>query len=80
MSGGAGNDRIFGSDGPDIIDFGAAVPRTDTDKIYSHGGDDVIDARDRERDVIHCGAGDTDKVYTDPGLDDVRGGCETVFP
>jgi Ca2+-binding RTX toxin-like protein len=46
------------------------------DRLFGRGGDDLIDARDTERDVVYCGTG-RDTVRADRG--DLLRGCERVF-
>jgi Ca2+-binding RTX toxin-like protein len=62
MSGGRGNDRLIGGSGGDVISGG--------------DGNDKIDARDKRRDDVNCGAGKHDRARVDK-VDRVRG-CEVV--
>jgi Ca2+-binding RTX toxin-like protein len=84
IEGGAGDDEIRGYGGADRI---AGGPGRDT--LYGdtagqacnaltcsiHSGNDIIDARDGERDTIDCGLG-TDTLYADAL--DVHTNCEDV--
>ena len=60
VNGGAGNDRIFGSTGGDRLTGGSG-----RDRISGGKDDDVIDARDGQRDSISCGTGKPDRVIAD---------------
>jgi Ca2+-binding RTX toxin-like protein len=86
IDGGAGDDVLEGGLGADTIIGG---PGKDT--IYGEGtrsfcgglsckipfGDDTIEARDGEVDLVDCGAGDADIAYVD-AIDRVTG-CERVI-
>ena len=72
VNGGAGNDRIFGSTGGDRLTGGSG-----RDRISGGKDDDVIYARDGQRDSISCGTGKPDRVIADAS-DRVAGDCENV--
>lgn len=84
IDGGAGDDRIeggfnhdtlTGGPGKDLI-YGDQTARCGTgDTVCVPYGNDVIDARDGEADVIDCGPG-TDRAVVDAL--DVHANCETV--
>lgn len=63
ISGGVGDDELYGEAGPDLIVAGE--------------GDDFVEATGGGRDHIHCGAGD-DLVNADYS-DVVSADCETVY-
>jgi Ca2+-binding RTX toxin-like protein len=74
-----GADRIFGRKGNDLLSGG---PGSDLlnggpgrDLIYGGGEDDVIQARDGQRDEIDCGSG-RDRAIVD--RKDSLAGCEVV--
>jgi len=69
--GGAGADKLNGSDGPNEILGGKGA-----DTIVAKGGQDTIEARDSVKDTISCGAG-SDTVEADH-VDTVSADCETV--
>jgi len=69
--GGAGADKLTGSDGPNEILGGKGA-----DTISAKGGQDTIEARDSVKDTISCGAG-SDTVEAD-NVDTVSADCETV--
>jgi Ca2+-binding RTX toxin-like protein len=71
LYGGSGHDRLVGGPGLDLLDG-------DSENFPAHTGDDLIDARDGERDVVRCGPG-FDVVYADLGVDTVDGSCEQVL-
>lgn len=64
VSGGAGDDDIYGEDGGDAIAGGE--------------GDDFIEAKDGARDHISCGPGD-DVASVDAPEDIAAADCETVY-
>jgi Ca2+-binding RTX toxin-like protein len=76
--GGSGADRIYGG-------FG----QSGVDRIYGGGGNDTIDAAQRQepdpkpyqvtKEIIDCGAGASDTVGFDKGLDVVKN-CEIKHP
>jgi Ca2+-binding RTX toxin-like protein len=71
----AGDDRIVGGPGPDTI-FGDTQGQTCNVLTCSiSSGNDVIDARDGERDSVDCGLG-TDTALVDAV--DVTANCEAV--
>jgi hypothetical protein len=70
LKGGAGPDTIRAGAGNDRINPGAG-----RDTVFGGAGNDTIQAVDKTRDVIDCGAG-TDTVVADKL--DVLKGCETV--
>lgn len=71
LYGRGGRDTIYGLGGNDLLVGGAQV-----DSISGAAGDDVIQARDRERDTVICGAG-RDTVLADR-IDRVASDCEIV--
>jgi Ca2+-binding RTX toxin-like protein len=74
VHGGSGPDRIYGGFGQGGVD-----------RIYGEGGNDTIDAGQRQepdpkpwkdtKEIIDCGAGASDAVFFDKGLDVVKN-CE----
>ncbi len=71
LSGGAGRDALDGGAGDDKLGGGALVNR------YKGGsGNDVINARNRQRETVDCGSGRRDRAVVDR-RDKVRG-CERV--
>lgn len=80
LSGGAGNDRLTGGAGNDTLDGGTGNdvlnggPGKDT--FRGGAGGDVVQARDRTRDVVDCGPG-RDTVQADR-TDKVARNCERV--
>ncbi|HYI18426.1 MAG TPA: calcium-binding protein [Solirubrobacteraceae bacterium] len=77
ISGGMGDDRLVGGPGPDVIsgDRPARCNEYHCDVAGGYG-DDTIDARDGERDMIACGEG-TDTVLAD-AVDVLAEDCETT--
>ena len=80
LFGGAGNDALFGGTGIDRLLGGSGNDRlvggTGRDVLDGGTGKDRIEARDRARDVIRCGAG-RDTVIADR-VDSVARSCEVV--
>ena len=70
LNGGAGNDTLNGGDGNDTI-----TPGPGADVIIGGGGNDIVNARDRVRETIRCGAG-IDTATIDKN--DIAIGCEIV--
>jgi Ca2+-binding RTX toxin-like protein len=71
VHGGSGDDRLFGG-----------FAQGGVDRVYGEGGNDYIDASQRHnffspvtKEIIDCGAGASDEVYFDKGLDVVKN-CE----
>ena len=74
VHGGSGDDRIYGG-----------FAQSGVDRIYGEGGNDTIDAAQRQepdpkpyqetKEIIDCGAGASDAVFFDKGLDVVTN-CE----
>ncbi|HEV2815389.1 MAG TPA: hypothetical protein VGW10_19185 [Solirubrobacteraceae bacterium] len=79
ISGGGANDQLVGATGDDVLAGGTFGDEIDggpgADRLFGGSGPDRINARDRDRDVVRCGAG-RDRVTTDR-RDTVRG-CEIV--
>jgi hypothetical protein len=82
--GGAGSDGMVGYGGGDLLsggigrDYIYAVEHSNgpgEDTVKGGGGDDFIEAIDKTRDTIDCGAGTKDRVYYDKDLDTIQG-CE----
>jgi hypothetical protein len=80
LFGGAGNDRLSGQAGRDSLDGGRGndtLTGGSGVNSYSGGaGNDTVNARNRKRDTVNCGAGRRDRATVDKG-DRVRG-CEKV--
>ena len=72
VNGNGGNDQIFGWTGGDRLTGGSG-----RDRISGGKDDDVIYARDGQRDSISCGTGNPDRVIADRA-DRVAGDCERV--
>jgi hypothetical protein len=64
-----GGDRLVGSQRKDFLDGGPGK-----DKIFARRGNDLIDALDRKKDRVICGAGKRDRASVDFG-DRIKG-CE----
>ena len=77
------DDYVHGGSGNDYLVGGYA--QSGVDRIYGEGGNDTIDAAQRKnpdpaafqvtKEIIDCGAGASDVVYFDKGLD-VVSNCE----
>ena len=68
-----GDDRITGGPGADTLFGDTSGQECNVLTCSIHSGNDVIDARDGERDSIDCGLG-TDRLLADAS--DVHSGCE----
>jgi Ca2+-binding RTX toxin-like protein len=75
VHGGGGNDFLFGG-----------FAQGGVDRLYAEGGNDRIEASQRNntfspvtKEIIDCGAGASDEVYFDKGLDVVKN-CEIAHP
>jgi Ca2+-binding RTX toxin-like protein len=75
IEGGNGNDTITGGAGQDTINADAGSEACNFLVCRASVGNDVVNARDGERDSIDCGVG-TDKAIVDQA--DVVANCETV--
>ena len=82
--GGAGSDGMVGYGGGDLLsggigrDYIYAVEHSNgpgEDTVKGGRGDDLIDAIDKTRDTIDCGAGAKNRVYYGKDLDTIQG-CE----
>ena len=83
----ASDDYVHGGGGDDHIWGGYA--QSGVDRIYGEGGNDYIDASQRKspdpaafqvtKEIIDCGAGASDEVQFDKGLDVVKN-CEKKHP
>jgi hypothetical protein len=77
IAGGAGNDDIDASAGPDVLAGGPGNDKLDgnggVDDYFGEGGDDTIEARDGNAERISCGA-DTDEAHND--FVDIIAECE----
>ena len=80
------DDYVHGGSGDDTISGGHA--QGGVDRIYGEGGNDFISASQREianpaiqvtKEIIDCGAGASDEVWFDKGLDIVTN-CEIKQP
>jgi Ca2+-binding RTX toxin-like protein len=80
------DDYVHGGSGPDYIYGGYA--QSGVDRIYGEGQNDTINAAQRQnpdpdvpvtKEIIDCGAGASDAVYFDKGLDVVTS-CEIKHP
>jgi Ca2+-binding RTX toxin-like protein len=69
LDGGDGADRLEGGDGADAL-----IGRGGLDLLLGGSAGDRIDARDRRRDGVECGA-DRDTVFADR-VDRVARDCE----
>jgi Ca2+-binding RTX toxin-like protein len=74
------DDYVHGGGGADKIIGGFA--QGGADRLYGEGGNDIIEASQRHnsfspvtKETIDCGAGASDEVYFDKGLDIVKN-CE----
>ena len=84
----ASDDYVHGGVGDDYIWGGYA--QSGVDRLYGEGGKDYIDASQRKapdpaafqltKEIIDCGAGASDEVYFDKGLDVVATNCEIKHP
>lgn len=79
VSGGAGNDRIFGSAGDNLLYGGEGNDEIDGaggyDLLSGDDGDDTLQARDDNSERVDCGAG-ADTAHAD--VIDRLAGCETA--
>jgi RTX calcium-binding nonapeptide repeat (4 copies) len=80
----ASDDVVHGGDGHDNIYAGRA--NGGVDRVYGEGGSDWINAAQRAngqvkvtREIINCGAGNSDYVAYDQGLDTIKN-CEQRDP
>ena len=80
------DDYVHGGSGADTITGGYA--QGGVDRLYGEGGNDTIGAAQRQtkpklfeetKEIIDCGAGASDEVYFDKGLDVVKN-CEISHP
>ena len=78
---GANDDYVHGGSGDDRLFGGFALGGVD--RVYGEGGNDTIDAAQRNgsvspvtKEIIDCGAGASDEVYFDKGVDVVSTNCE----
>jgi len=81
------DDYVYGGSGADHIYGGYA--QGGVDRLYGQGGNDLIEAAQRQqpmepnvkvtKEIIDCGAGASDEVYYDEGLDVVKN-CEIALP
>jgi Ca2+-binding RTX toxin-like protein len=78
------DDYVHGGSGTDTIYGGFA--QGGVDRLYGEGGDDFIDASARRnsmspvtKEIIDCGAGASDTVHFDKGVDVVKN-CEIKHP
>ena len=80
------DDYVHGGGGADKIIGGQA--QGGVDRLYGDAGNDYINASQRQspnpaiavtKEIIDCGAGASDEVYFDKGLDIVKN-CETKYP
>jgi len=76
VHGGGGNDKMIGGLAQDGVDH-----------LYGDAGNDVFDATQRlhsfspvTKEIIDCGAGASDEIYFDKGLDVVATNCEIKHP
>jgi Ca2+-binding RTX toxin-like protein len=76
VHGGSGNDNIIGG-----------FAQGGVDRVYGEGGNDFFNTSQRNnffspvtKEIIDCGAGASDEVYFDKGLDVVATNCETKHP
>ena len=77
----ASDDYVHGGSGADHL-YGGFAPGG-VDRVYGEGANDTIDASQRHnffgpvtKEIIDCGAGASDEVYFDKGLDVVATNCE----
>ena len=75
------SDTVYGGQGNDFIDAAQYDTLGSVDYSYGEGegGNDTIEARDGNVDIIDCGAGRKDMVYYDEGIDTVTN-CEIENP
>jgi hypothetical protein len=67
---GDGDDVIYGGSGDDLLQAGKGA-----DVMYGgDGSDDIVEARDRQRDKLYCGEG-KDRYYAEK-IDYVDNSCE----
>jgi len=74
------DDYVHGGSGADNI--GGGLAQGGVDRLYGEGGNDTISASQRQaqfspvtKEIIDCGAGASDEVFFDKGLDVVKN-CE----
>jgi Ca2+-binding RTX toxin-like protein len=75
------DDYVHGGGGDDLIQGGYA--QGGVDRLYGEAGNDIFDASQRQhsfspvtKEIIDCGAGASDEVFFDKGLDVVATNCE----
>jgi len=80
LTGGAGNDKLFGGGGNDALAGGKGNDRltggAGVNKYSGGGGNDSINARNRKKETVNCGAGKKDSAAVDKA-DKVKG-CEKI--
>ncbi|QIN77717.1 hypothetical protein GBA65_03410 [Rubrobacter marinus] len=86
MSGDAGDDKIYGSDGAEYI-----ADHNGNDRLYGNGRDDIISANDGSAsDFVDCGSGVNDSATVDKYVEinpdgstlmrsDTVVNCENIF-
>jgi Ca2+-binding RTX toxin-like protein len=80
LIGAEGSDTVYGNTGNDAIDLASFDIPGDRDEGYGGKGNDTIGARDSNFDLVNCGAGGSDVVFFDKGIDSVAANCETRNP
>lgn len=75
MVGYGGGDLLSGGDGRDYLYAVELSNGPGEDTVKGGRSNDYIDAIDKTRDAIDCGAGTKDRVYYDKDLDTIKG-CE----
>jgi Ca2+-binding RTX toxin-like protein len=80
VSAGSGNDEVSGGSGNDLVDGGSGADLLEgdagSDRLSGGAGNDVLQAADRQPDVVGCGPG-KDRVSADR-VDRVARDCEIV--
>jgi Ca2+-binding RTX toxin-like protein len=71
LNGGKGNDRLVGGGGNDALAGGKG-----TNRYKAGAGNDTVNARNRKKETVDCGAGKKDKATVD--RKDKTKGCEKV--
>jgi Ca2+-binding RTX toxin-like protein len=69
--GDAGDDRLYGSIGSDVLEGGA-----DADTYSAGGGNDFLYNNDGVAETVNCGPGNADDAEVDTGAIDTFIGCE----
>jgi hypothetical protein len=73
------SDDVNGGDGSDTVDLVSFDTAGSVDSGKGGKGNDIVQAKDGNEDIINCGPGKKDKVFFDVGLDSITR-CEVKNP